>query len=331
MGRGIRAELRRTVPAFGPRHVLGVLTLVVLCSELVTGLLLMVYYRPSIAAAHHSMGVITDEVRLGWLVRSWHRWSSDLLVLFGLLHLIQVYFRRAFRASSGGSWLTGIFLLVVILAFAFTGTLLPWDQYAYWSIDSSRQTIVGIPLLGSTLLSLFWGGWDIGEEVLLRFYAFHVGILPWMALACLTPHLIFVWRSGLYLGERPDDGQYTPATRELREVALDLLIAVMLLVGLILSIATVFPPPLLARADALTPLLQVQPRWYLLAARQLLRGVAPGRAVLIVIVLFALLCAVPLLDRAKESEPTWRKLIRWALGASAVATWLLLAAQQYRA
>jgi quinol-cytochrome oxidoreductase complex cytochrome b subunit len=305
---------------FRALHWIGVAALACFVLQIVTGLLLALYYRPSAAAAYPSVAVINDEVRLGWVIRSLHAWASELLILLSLLHLIRVYFARAYDGRRGASWASGILAFIIVLAFGFTGTLLPWDQYAYWSIDSSRETIAAIPFLGGTLLNLFWGGWELGEEVLLRFYAFHVAILPWLGAGLLWIHLGSVARSA---------GGATLSQRLSRSVtATELTVLALMILGLILSLAMLFPRPLLAPADPLAPLPGVQPRWYFLPARQLLRHLPGGTAALTVVALFVLLLAVPLLDRGAAPSRS-AQAVRWTLGVSAVVAWLLLALRQY--
>ena len=301
---------------------LGGAALFFFCVQVLTGIPLLIYYRPSAEAAFASLGIIMDEVRLGWLVRSVHSWSANLLILCGLLHLVNVYFRRSYVVPKRTAWVTGILLFVVILGFGLTGTLLPWDQYAYWEIDAARETIVSIPFVGGTLLELFLGGWDIGQEVLLRFYAFHIVILPWLALACLSIHLVLVWRA------RRAELPIAPRPAASPVAAVDLFIALLLISGGLLTLAILFPPELAAPADPMVPLVHVQPRWYLLPARQLLRHLSGGTASLVVLGLFALVLSVPFLDRRLNPSPV-AKTVRWALGLAAVAAWLFLAVRQY--
>ncbi len=328
--RVVGAELRRTIPAsVGVFQFLGLLTLFLFAVQVVTGLLLMVYYRPSVEAAHHSMGVIMDEVRLGWLVRSLHEWGSDLLILTALLHLVRVYFSRAYQLSRGASWVTGIVLLLVMLGFAFTGTLLPWDQYAYWATDSSRETVARIPLLRTVLLGVFWGGWEIGEEVLLRFYAFHVGILPWVALVWIGFHLLTVWYVGLKRPVLIGDADHPSGGRALDDLILAWIMVGLIVIGVFFTLAILLPQPLLPQADPLSPLLDAQPPWYLLPARRVLRHLPRLAAVLIVVALLIVVLSVPFLDR-RERESLVGKGVRWLLGVSAIAAWIILAYQQYR-
>lgn len=327
-GEIVGATLRRTVPA----HIdavayVGILALLLFAFQVVTGLLLMVYYRPSVQAAHYSIGVLSDEVRLGRLVRALHFWSAELLILFGLLHMVGIYFTRRYRPPWSISWMVRILLLVVLLALGFTGTLLPWDQYAYWEVDAARETIGNVPLVGPLFLNLLWGGWELGEEVLLRFYALHVGILPVIALALLSVHLLVVGYGALSAPSA--SAERARASRPLGDLLLELAIVGLLAFGALLSLAVVFPPVLLEPADPLAPLAHVQPRWYFLPARRLLRSLPPGTGALVLITLFCALLAVPLLDR-RAIEPRWGTVVRWGLGLAVVGVWICLALQQYR-
>ncbi len=281
--------------------------------QLLTGLLLMVYYRPVADRAHYSMAILTDAVRFGWLVRSIHWWSSDLMIAATLAHLVRVYFAGAYRGTRRVAWVSGILLLVIVLAFAFTGALLPWDQRAYWSVEASRETIATIPLIGGALLNVFWGGWELGEEVLLRFYAFHVGVLPLFVVALLAVHLGVVAYAAINSAPAATGGR----DRSLLALGLGLLIAILLLGGALLSLATLLAPPLLAPADPLTPLPEVAPRWYFLPAHRVLRHLSGGTAALAVVLTFVVLLLVPLLDRSRADSPRAR-LARWALGALAI-------------
>ena len=322
----IAAGERRTVPA-GFLPYLGGLALVIISMEAVTGILLMIYYRPSAAAAYYSTEILTDEVLLGWLIRSLHRWGFDLLVLVTLLHVIWVYFSRAYRAPHQPTWALGICLLVFIFALGFTGTLLPWDQYGYWYTDSARRTIANIPL-GNILLALFWGGWDIGEEVLLRFYAVHVGVMPSLVLPLLIAHVLMVWRFGVNEpAEVPGNPRPRP-TPLFPDFLVNMLIAVLLTSGLLLSLAVFFPAPLAEHADPLSPLSDPQPRWYFLPVHELLRDLPGAAASLTVIAFFLVLFLVPVID-AKPVQTTWRSALQRTLGCLAIAGWVLLGVRAY--
>ncbi|HVN84510.1 MAG TPA: cytochrome b N-terminal domain-containing protein [Candidatus Binatia bacterium] len=323
----VRGELDRPVATrVNPWRILGALAFFFFCVQIVTGLLLMVYYQPSADGAHYSMQIIVDEIRFGWLVRALHWWSSDLLLITAFLHLIRTYFARAYHAPAQVSWMSGVLVLVVLLAFGFTGTLLPWDQFAYWSVDSSRQTIAAIPWLGGLLLNLFWGGWDLGQEVLLRFYAVHVGILPVIAMVLLGAHLLAVWQTNIN-GPALSPTLSRAHPRVAADVLLTVLMVFMLTLGVLVSLATLYPPPLLGPADPLAPLAGVQPRWYLLPARPLLRSLSGTTAAVAVFMLFLLTLFVPFIDRGIDSST--RRVVRWLLGLATVAAWIFFAVRQY--
>ena len=314
-----------TLLARRSRNVFGVLALFFLCIEVLTGVLLLVYYRPSAAAAYTSTAMIMDSVRLGWMVRGIHWWSGDFLILCSLLHLIRVYFSRAYAAAPRWTWVTGIFLLILALAFSFTGTLLPWDQYAYWEVDASRQTIAAVPLFGNVLLNVFWGGWELGEEVLLRFFAVHVGILPWIALIFIGVHFVLVWRTAAQRSVI-EAVEVRSAAANL-DTGLGFAIAALLVLGGLVSLAVLAAPPLGVPADPLLAV-AVQPRWYFLPARWLLRHMSGGMGAVTVGGLFVVLLAVPFIDRGTV-ESSRGKTVRWVLGGVVVGGWILLALRQY--
>jgi quinol-cytochrome oxidoreductase complex cytochrome b subunit len=316
-------DLHRTVPArITSLHYLGALAFIFVCLQIVTGILLMVYYRPAADEAYASMVMITDEVRLGWLVQGLHRWGADLLVLLALLHLVRVYLARAYPAPRQFNWVVGVLLLLCLFAFAFTGNLLPWDQYAYWSTTFARAIIANIPVLGNVLLELLWGGGEAGEEALLRFYVFHVGILPWMTVLFLFVHLFMVWRLGI---KQPSSGGTTPL---FPDFLVNLFITALLLFGLLLLGAVLVPSLLLGQADPMSPLDGVKPRWYFLPLHELLQHFTGGRVALIVTAFFLLLFLVPFLDRRPDVR-VWRRVLLWILGWVAVAGWFLVGLRGY--
>ncbi len=206
-------ELDRPVSTtIGWRHAFGALAVFFFAVEVLTGILLMVYYQPTAGDAYESIQYIMSTASLGWLVRGLHVWAGSLLVLFALLHLARVWIQGAYRGGRGFNWAIGVLLLLLLLAFGFTGMLLPWDQAAFWTIDEAREAIAGVPFLGPLLLGVLWGGIEeLGEGALLRFYVFHVGLLPWITVALLGLHVYLVGRQGLH---RPDDHAREEHARE---------------------------------------------------------------------------------------------------------------------
>jgi quinol-cytochrome oxidoreductase complex cytochrome b subunit len=321
--------IRTTPVRFRLLHFFSAIAVLLLVVEIASGVLLVAYYRPTAADAFSSVAIVTDEVWLGWLIRSLHVWCADFLILFSVLHLIRVFFAHAYEAPRQLTWVTGILLLCVLLTFGFTGTLLPWDQYAYWSTEAARKTIAAVPGLGTVVLNVIWGGWAIGEEVLLRFYVLHIGVLPWIAALLLWLHLLLVWRFGLT----------EPVLRSRRygrlpssffpDFVLNLLIAVLLLFGILVSIATFFPATLTAPADPIKALGVVRPRWYFMASYELLQRLPGKFATLALLAAFALLILVPVID-GRPDTARWKAIVRWTLGTLVITAVLLLGVSGYR-
>lgn len=323
----LRQELARVVPSrITALHYIGPLLLVFLGAQIVTGLLLLVYYRPLAGRAFQSVATITDEVRLGWAVRGLHHWGADLLIVLCLLHMYHVYFSRAYVRPRQSNWVVGSILLLLVLAMSFTGLLLPWDQRGYWFTAAAHETISRVPLIGTLFAGLFWGGWEMGEEVLLRFHALHVGILPWVSSGLLLIHLFTIWRLGMKEpGAVPSRVATAPS---LPDPAVNLFIACLFVGGLWLTASTVFPPTLQGEADPLTLPGPMRPPWYLLPLHGLFAAVPGAWATVLVILGCAAFVLVPLVDRAQRPGRVYVTFQR-LIGVAALAVWVWLGIRGY--
>lgn len=182
---------------------LGVMALSAFFITLVTGILLMFYYKPYPEVAYQSIKDIHYVVPTGQLIRNVHRWAAQVMVFVVLVHMARVFFTAAYRAPREFNWVIGMGLLVVTLGLSFTGYLLPWDQLAYWAItiganiaQSPRELTDALGLtayfdIGGLQRFILLGSDEIGEEALIRFYLLHVMILP-LALAVLLA--LHFWR-----------------------------------------------------------------------------------------------------------------------------------------
>jgi cytochrome b-561 len=158
---------------------------------LVTGMLLMFFYVPSVEQAYWSMKDIRFAVSFGWLLRNQHRWAAHLMVGTTFLHMARVFVTGAYRGPRSLNWLVGIALLLLTLLLSFTGYLLPWDQLAYWAVTVGTNIAREAPVVGETLRFLLLGGSTIGQATLLRFYVLHVFVLPAVVLVLFAYHM---WR-----------------------------------------------------------------------------------------------------------------------------------------
>ena len=163
---------------------------------LVTGMLLMFFYVPSVERAYWTMKDIRFAVSFGWLLRNQHRWAAHLMVGVAFLHMARVFFTGAYRGSRSTNWLVGIALLLATLLLSFTGYLLPWDQLAFWAVTVGTNIAREAPVVGASIRFLLLGGTEIGQATLLRFYVLHVFVLPTAVLVLFAYHMWRVRKDG---------------------------------------------------------------------------------------------------------------------------------------
>lgn len=198
---------------------LGVMCAACFLITLVTGLLLMFYYKPYPEVAYQSIKDIHFVVPTGQFIRNIHRWAANLMVLGVFLHMARVFYTAAYRTPREFNWLVGMGLLILTLALSYTGYLLPWDQLAYWATtiganvaQSPREVtdalgITEILDIGGIQRELLLGSDVVGEEALIRFYVLHVMILP-LGLGMLMA--VHFWRI------RKDGGLARPSDADQR-------------------------------------------------------------------------------------------------------------------
>ena len=162
----------------------------------VTGSLLLVVYEPSPERAHGTVVRLVDEVPFGALVRNVHHWAANGMVLVTLLHLLRVFYRGGHLPPRRGNWFAGVALLLLVVACAFTGYLLPWDQLAFWAVTIGTGMLEYAPVVGGVLLRAARGGADVGPATLARFFVLHVAILPIAMLLLLAFHFWLVRKVG---------------------------------------------------------------------------------------------------------------------------------------
>jgi quinol-cytochrome oxidoreductase complex cytochrome b subunit len=175
---------------------LGGSSLVLITLLAISGLLLMLVYQPVPGAAHDSIVAIEQAVAFGPLVRGVHYWSANLLVVVMLLHAARVFFTGGYHGPRQFNWVIGVSLLLVVLANAFTGYLLPWDQLSYWAITISTGMLGYMPFIGGVLQRVARGGDDIGASTLVVFYTVHTSIVPTTLVALMAFHFWRVRKAG---------------------------------------------------------------------------------------------------------------------------------------
>ena len=199
IGTIVEAAKHKTVPVH--RHTIwyymGGMTLFLFVTQVVTGILLLLYYRPSPDGAFESVQFIMTKVRFGWLVRSIHSWAANLLIFMLFVHMFSVLFLKAYRKPREVTWYTGSLLLGLMLTFGFTGYLLPWNQLSFFATKVGSGIAGALPIVGDFGLRFLRGGDYITGGTLTRFFGWHVAILPLVTTGVLVLHVALVQIQGM--------------------------------------------------------------------------------------------------------------------------------------
>jgi hypothetical protein len=203
-------------------YYLGGMTLFLFGVQIFTGILLLLYYRPSASEAYESVQFIVTQVEFGWLIRNVHSWSANLLIGLAFAHFFSVFFLKSYRKPRELTWLSGILLLFLMLGFGFSGYLLPWDELAFFATKVGTGIAGAVPVVGHFALRLLRGGDDVTGATLSRFYGLHVAVLPAVTTALVALHLLFVQRQGMSvppsIERRLKPGERLPQMRLLSEL-----------------------------------------------------------------------------------------------------------------
>lgn len=306
-------------PGTGWFFTLGSVVLALLAVQFLTGAFLTLYYAPTPDHAYDSIRFIISTAP-GRIVRGLHHYGASFVVVAVVLHLVRVVLFGSYKAPREATWLSGLVLLALILAFSLTGYLLPWDQRAYWAtvvtINISRLT----PGAGDLIALLLQGGASIGALTLTRWYALHVIFLPAALLALVALHLVLIRTHGISGPVRPKAGQPVPFFPW--QAARDTTVVAVVLVALA-ALAWNGAPPLETPADAADTTYSPRPEWYFLGLFQLLKYL-PGRwevigAIVVPGVVAALLVLMPWIDRGPARDPRRRPMVVGTFGLGLLA------------
>jgi cytochrome b6 len=251
-------------------YYFGGMTLFLFCIQVSTGILLLLYYRPSADSAFESVQFIMTQVRFGWLIRSVHSWSANLMIATLFVHMYSVYLLKAYRPPREMTWFSGALLLFLALGFGFSGYLLPWNTLSYFATKVGTQIAGAVPLAGHFMLRFLRGGDDVTGATLTRFYGFHVAIFPALTTALLGLHLLIVQRHGMSVPEniqRPYKTMKFVPNFLLRD-----LMGWLVALAALAALAAVFPWELGDKADPFAPApAGIRPEWYFVFMFQTLK------------------------------------------------------------
>jgi cytochrome b6 len=262
-------------------YYLGGMTLFFFGVQVATGILLLLYYRPSAGEAYDSVQFIMTRVPFGWLIRSIHSWSANLMVGAAFIHLFSVLFLKAYRKPRELTWISGMLLLFITMGFGFTGYLLPWNELAYFATRVGTDIPGAIPIIGDPLVTFLRGGPQVTGATLTRFYGIHVAVLPAITTVLLGLHLVLVQYHGMSVppsveAEAVRTGRPTPTMPFVPHFALRDLFGWTVALALLAGLSAYLPWELGTKADlfAAAPA-GIKPEWYFLWTFQALK-VVPG-------------------------------------------------------
>ena len=281
-------------------YVFGSATLFLFVLQAITGMFLAVYYVPSPDHAYDTVQYIQQDVWFGWFVRGLHHWGASAVMLAIGLHMLQVFFDGAYKPPREMMWMVGVVLFLMMLAFGFTGYLLPWDQNAYWATQVGINMAGTVPLVGDALVRVLRGGDVLGALTLSRFFAVHVLILPSMILFGILLHLFILRRVGPAGPWNEKRARQRSETFYPRQVYMDAVVMLGTFLVVVFLAATI-EFPLADKADPTDNTFVPVPEWYFLFYYQLLKYVhgpfAPVVVWMLPTMFFLVLFLLPFLDR----------------------------------
>ena len=291
-------------------YYFGGMTFFLFAVQVATGIMLLLYYRPSAENAFESVQFIMTEVQFGWLIRSIHSWAANLMIAVMFVHMFSVYFLKAYRSPREITWVTGTLLLFIVLGFGFSGYLLPWNKLAFFATKVGTDIAGVVPIIGGFLLRFLRGGEDVTGATLTRFFGFHVAVLPAITTVLIAVHVMLVQKHGMSVPPSLE-GQKIKTMKFVPNFLLRDLIGWILAIGVLAALAALFPWELGEKADpfASAPA-GIRPEWYFLFMFETLKHI-PARILVIdgeviAILAFALgglfWLIVPFIDRSPDHK-----------------------------
>ena len=314
----IRNFLYEQIPASSGWHqVFGSVALFLFMLQAFTGILLAFNYAPTPGDAYNSLRYIITELTGGRLIRGLHHWGASMMIVVVVMHMLQVFLYGAYKRPREATWMAGVGLLLLTLAYGLTGYLLPWDNRAYWGTVVTTQIASQAPILGPYLSRLLGGEGSIGVVTFARFYGLHVLLLPPVTTTLIILHVYLVRKHGV--APAPEDEALPPKKFYPEQVFKDT-VATFLAFVILFVMAIVVHIPLERIADPTDTTYIPRPEWYFLFLFQTLKlfqgplevfgsVVLPGLAILTLLL-------IPFIDRSKIVKVSKRVV---AIGVATLA------------
>lgn len=315
-----------------PRNInawysLGSVLLVIFGIQVVTGILLLIFYVPDSEKAFKSVTFIMNDVPFGWLIRMCHAVGSNMMVAVLLLHMLSVLFMGSHKSPRELNWLTGFILFNLVLGISLTGYLLPWSQLSFWATTVATNSAGAIPVIGEHLVAFLRGGKLVGPPTLGRFFAVHVALLPLVIMALIGAHIFLLERIGVstppfglketkssWAGDQfrheshPDGIPFFP-NYLLQDTTSILIYLAVFFAVVFFNPYIFFPPTAFMPADPFKTPPHIKPEWYFLANYQTLK-VFPSELLGLMVqgAAMTFLAILPFIDRGRERHPLKRPL-----------------------
>jgi quinol-cytochrome oxidoreductase complex cytochrome b subunit len=261
--------------------------------QIVTGILLAVYYQPAAETAYESVRYITEEAAYGWFLRSLHKWGATFMIAAVILHQMRVYFTGAYRKPREINWVIGMSLLMTTLMLGFTGYCLVYEQLSYWGAAVGANIAGGVPLIGEFMRDMLLGGESYNARTLPRFFILHAAVLPGLLVLLLILHIAIIRMQGVteMRFESEPEGEEKKTFNFFPEHMYTELIIGLALMVILTALATLVPATLGPKADPLTTPEIIKPEWFFYVAFRWLKLFSATVAIVstgfIVFVMFA--------------------------------------------
>jgi len=308
-------------------YVFGSVVLFAFGLQFITGMFLILYYVPTPDHAYDSIQFVETGVAFGSFIRGLHHWGASVMIVGIGLHMLQTFLYGAYRPPREVLWNVGVILFILVLTFAFTGYLLPWDQKAYWATSVGINMVGTIPLIGGYLVRILRGGEDVGALTLSRFFGVHILFLPWLTAVLIALHIFILRRVG---PAGPWDRERREVHREPffpRQVFMDA-VAMFVTFCVVSAMAIWLPFPLSDKANPADTSFVPVPEWYFLFYYQLLKyfegPFQPIATIGLPLLFYALLFLLPYLERGKERDPSRRPALMITGGLFLIIVFFLL-------
>jgi ubiquinol-cytochrome c reductase cytochrome b subunit len=294
----VKSFLYEEIPASAGWHqIIGSMAVFFFVIQVFTGALLAFNYAPTPGEAYNSVKYIMTELTGGPLIRGLHHWGASMMLIIVVLHMIQVFIYGAYKKPREATWMVGVTLLLITLAFGLTGYLLPWDNRAYWGTVVTTQIASQAPIAGPYLLRLLGSQGAVGNVTFSRFYALHTVLLPPLTIIIIGVHIYLVRKHGVAAAP----GDTAPKRKFFPEQVFKDTVGIALAFIVLFAMAVIAKVPLERLADPTDTAYIPRPEWYFLFLFQFLKFfkgslevvgsvVMPGVAVLT-------LFLIPFIDR----------------------------------